>query len=237
MNKRIEEVLNNPKATPQDFFELVNVFDLSELYIQGDDNTTVMSMMVNRFENFHNSVSIEQRCTNTQYTISNEDVKTVTGKMVEDSDTLLISIEMKDGSFVYLCIYHTDTNIKAEIQGDYQESDVISLFDYLNELDKYTADVTISDSFGIELNIFSATVSMKENREEYCFDLSVSTHAGTGARILSFSEGMGTGFCIPLVDDSCNEVFFKRGEHVDCIMIKPYGQPFMEIRIVVAKEK
>jgi hypothetical protein len=224
MDKRIEEVLNNPKATPQDFFELVNTFDLSELYIQGDDDTTVMSMMVNRFENFHSRVSFEQRCTSTRYTISNEDIKTVTGKMVEDSDTLLITVEMKDGSFVYICIYHTDTNIKAEIQGNYVESDVISLSDYLSKLDNYMANVKVEDSFGIDLNITSATVFMEEDIEEHCFNLHIS-------------NGTGTTFDIPLVDDSCNEVYMKHGDHVDSIMVKPCGQPFMEIRIVIAKSE
>jgi hypothetical protein len=222
MDKSIEAVLNNAKATPQDFFELVNVFDLTELSVLGDDNTTVISMMINQFDNIHNGFSFIQKCTTTYYTISNDDIKTVSGKMLDGSDTLLITIEMKDGSFVHICIYHTDTNIKVEIQGDYEESDVISLLDYLSELDNYMANVKVEDSFGMDLNILSATISMEEDTKEYCFNLHIT-------------NGTGTTLDIPLVDDSCNEVYIKRGDHVDSIMIKPYGQPFMEIRIVVAR--
>lgn len=224
MDKRIEKVLNNPKATPEDYFELVNVFDLTELSVQGDSTTTVMSMLINQFDNIHNGFSFMQKCTTTYYTISNDDIKNVTGKMLDGSDTLLITIEMKDGSFVHICIYHTDTNIKVEIQGDYEESDVISLLDYLNELDNYVANVKIEDSFGIDLNILSATVVMEEDTKEYCFNLHIT-------------NGAGTTLDIPLVDDSCNEVYMKHGDHVDSIMVKPYGQPFMEIRIVIAKSE
>jgi hypothetical protein len=224
MNKSIKAVLNNPKATPQDYFELVNVFDLTELSVQGDNNATVMSMLVNQFENIHNGFSFAEKCTTTYYTISNEDIKSISGKMIDGSDTLLIKTEMKDGSFVHICIYHTDTNTKAEIQDNYEESDVISLLDYLNKLDGYMANATVEDSFGMGLNILNATVVIEEESEKYRYNLHIT-------------NGTGTTFDIPLVDDCCNEVFFKHGNHVDSIMIRPYGQPFVEIRIVIARSE
>jgi len=40
----------------------------------------------------------------------------------------------------------------------------------------------------------------------------------------------------PLMDDSCNGIYIKEGNITDTILIRPYGQPFLEISILVSKE-
>lgn len=48
-------------------------------------------------------------------------------------DTCLIEINMKDESRISICIYHVDTNEKLESEESYCETDVYSLYDYLNQ--------------------------------------------------------------------------------------------------------
>ncbi len=50
---------------------------------------------------------------------------------------------------------------------------------------------------------------------------------------IEYSSCAETAF--PLVDDSCNEIYLKESGFADTILIKPYGQPFMEIAIIVLR--
>ena len=38
---------------------------------------------------------------------------------------------------------------------------------------------------------------------------------------------------LPLTDDCCNGIYYKKSGSMEEWLIKPYGQPFMEIRLVV----
>ena len=55
-----------------------------------------------------------------------------------------------------------------------------------------------------------------------------------------FSLHIGDDFTeikLPLTDDSCNGIYHKEAGNVEEWLIKPYGQPFMEIRVVIFEKE
>ena len=216
MNKAVENVLNNKDAKATNYFELVNTYEYSDLSVHKDGNT-IISMSINQFNEVCDGYEFSQKCSTSHFTIEESDVESVTGKMLEGMDTCLIEINMKDGSRVGVCIYHTDTNTRREVRERFYESDVFSLMDYLNDDTHKAMMVNIHDAFGLEIKLNDIkNCSVVETEESYEMQIDSMT--------------------FPLVDDSCNEIYIKENSSCDTILIRPYGQPFLEISIFVSKK-
>lgn len=189
MSKAVENVLNNKDAKATDYFELVNTYEYSDLSVHKDGNT-ILSMSINQFNEICDGYEFSQKCSTSHFTIEESDVESVTGKMLEGMDTCLIEINMKDGSRVSVCIYHTDTNAKREVRERFYESDVFSLMDYLNDDTHKAMIVNIHDAFGMEVKLNDIkNCSVVETEESYEMQIDSMT--------------------FPLVDDSCNEIYIK----------------------------
>lgn len=216
MSKAVENVLNNKDAKATDYFELVNTYEYSNLSVHKDGNT-ILSMSINQFNEICDGYEFSQKCSTSHFTIEESDVESVTGKMLEGMDTCLIEINMKDGSRVSVCIYHTDTNAKREVRERFYESDVFSLMDSLNDDTHKAMIVNIHDAFGMEVKLNDIkNCSVVETEESYEMQIDSMT--------------------FQLVDDSCNEIYIKENSSCDTILIRPYGQPFLEISIFVSKK-
>lgn len=216
MSKAVENVLNNKDAKATDYFELVNTYEYSDLSVHKDGNT-VISMSINAFEEFSGVYEFKQKCSTSHFSIEKSNVESVTGKMLDNMDTCLIEINMKDESKISICVYHTDTNTKREVRERFYESDVFSLMDYLNDDTHKVMLVNIHDAFGLEVKLNDIkNCSLVETEEAYEMQIDSMT--------------------FPLVDDSCNEIYIKENSSCDTILIRPYGQPFLEISILVSKE-
>ncbi len=126
MNKKIETVLNNREAKPVDYFHLVNIFNLSSLSLQNDKHS-IMSMDVNEFMKTHDRFEFRQKCTDTHFSIREEEIQSVSGRMLDDTDTFLVTVNLTDGTSVYISIFHTDTNEKPEECERYIEMDIYDL--------------------------------------------------------------------------------------------------------------
>lgn len=216
MSKAVENVLNNKEAKAEDYFELVNIYTYSELTVHRAGNT-ILSISVNEFNKVNDGYEFSQKCSTSQYTIDGSNVESVTGKMIDGEDTLLIEVNMKDGCKMGVCIYHTDTNEKREVRERFYETDVFSLMDYLNDDTHKVMMVNIHDAFGLEVKLNDIkNCSLVETEESFEMQIDSMT--------------------FPLVDDSCNEIYIKENTVCDTIMIRPYGQPFLEISIFVSKK-
>ena len=121
MSKAVENVLNNKDAKATDYFELVNTYEYSDLSVHKDGNT-VISMSINAFEEFSGVYEFKQKCSTSHFSIEKSNVESVTGKMLDNMDTCLIEINMKDESKISICVYHTDTNAKREVRERFYES-------------------------------------------------------------------------------------------------------------------
>ena len=180
-------------------------------------------MSINKFEEFCGAYEFSQKCSMSHFTIEESNVESVTGKMLDNMDTCLIEINMKDESRISICIYHVDTNEKLESEESYCETDVYSLYDYLNQPNHTPMMAIIRDSFGMEIKLNKMRYIALDKETEGSFTLWVTDE-----------EDLSISF--PLIDDSCNEIYIKESEVADTILIRPYSQPFMEVSILVAKE-
>lgn len=217
MRTRIEAVLNNKDAKAQDYFDLVNIYEFSQVTLQRDGES-ILSMDINEVNTWADKTfDFREKCTSTRFTVEESNIVSITGRMLDNEDTFLIEADLKEGSKLAVIIYHVDTNEKREVSESYYESDVFSLMDYLNEEDHKVMMAIIHDSFGLEIKINSVRNCTLTETEE-AFEMQIDT------------------MTFPLMDDSCNEIYIKEGSVTDTILIRPYGQPFLEISILVSKE-
>lgn len=217
MRTRIEAVLNNKDAKAQDYFDLVNIYEFSQVTLQRDGES-ILSMDINEVNTWADKTfDFREKCTSTRFTVEESNIVSITGRMLDNEDTFLIEADLKDGSKLAVIIYHVDTNEKREVSESYYESDVFSLMDYLNEEDHKVMMAIIHDSFGLEIKMNSVRNCTLTETEE-AFEMQIDT------------------MTFPLMDDSCNEIYIKEGSVTDTILIRPYGQPFLEISILVSKE-
>lgn len=217
MRTRIEAVLNNKDAKAHDYFDLVNIYEFSQVTLQRDGES-ILSMDINEVNTWvDKTFDFREKCTSTRFTVEESNIVSITGRMLDNEDTFLIEADLKDGSKLAVIIYHVDTNEKREVSESYYESDVFSLMDYLNEEDHKVMMAIIHDSFGLEIKMNSVRNCTLTETEE-AFEMQIDT------------------MTFPLMDDSCNEIYIKEGSVTDTILIRPYGQPFLEISILVSKE-
>lgn len=217
MRTKIEAVLNNKDAKAQDYFELVNIYEYSQVTLQ-KDGESILSMDINEVNTWADKTfDFREKCTSTRFTVEESNIVSITGRMLDNEDTFLIEADLKDGSKLAVIIYHVDTNEKREVSESYYESDVFSLMDYLNEEDHKVMMAIIHDSFGLEIKMNSVRNCTLTETEE-AFEMQIDT------------------MTFPLMDDSCNEIYIKEGSVTDTILIRPYGQPFLEISIFVSKK-
>lgn len=217
MRTRIEAVLNNKDAKAQDYFDLVNIYEFSQVTLQRDGES-ILSMDINEVNTWADKTfDFREKCTSTRFTVEESNIVSITGRMLDNEDTFLIEADLKDGSKLAVIIYHVDTNEKREVSESYYESDVFSLMDYLNEEDHKVMMAIIHDLFGLEIKMNSVRNCTLTETEE-AFEMQIDT------------------MTFPLMDDSCNEIYIKEGSVTDTILIRPYGQPFLDISILVSKE-
>lgn len=217
MRTRIEAVLNNKDAKAQDYFDLVNIYEFSQVTLQRDGES-ILSMDINEVNTWADKTfDFREKCTSTRFTVEESNIVSITGRMLDNEDTFLIEADLKDSSKLAVIIYHVDTNEKREVSESYYESDVFSLMDYLNEEGHKVMMAIIHDSFGLEIKMNSVRNCTLTETEE-AFEMQIDT------------------MTFPLMDDSCNEIYIKEGSVTDTILIRPYGQPFLEISILVSKE-
>ena len=167
MRTRIEAVLNNKDAKAQDYFELVNIYEYSQVTLQRDGKD-VISMGINEVEAYPGFFEFREKCTSTHYSVEESNIVSVTGRMLDGMDTFLIEADLKDGSKLAVVIYHVDTNEKREVSESYHESDVFSLMDYLNEEDHKVMMAIIHDLFGLEIKMNSVrNCTLTETEEAF----------------------------------------------------------------------
>lgn len=225
MNKTIENIVNGTDLTRREYFELINSFDYASLTLQ-KGQTDIFTMSVNRFRAYQDTFEFSQENANTQYAMKESDIESVKGKMLEPTDTLHITARLKDGLELHICVFHTDASEFESDRENFHEIDVYDLQEYLDGLkdsDKQQCQmVKISDVFGFDLNLIGVEcVYVKEDNQ--------NLHIRSGNTTLD----------VPLYDDSCNGIYQKTEESgsMDTFLIKPYGQPFLEIRLFITKGK
>lgn len=228
MNKTVEAVKKGNNVTTEELFEVVNAYVLTTLSLRTSKKESIMSMQVNQFEKFHDDYRFSQQChgyNDVMYMLKSDDLTSVEAEYNQKADAFYITCKLKDGMELWLMIVNvsgSETSIETE---EFYETDVYSLQDFLDDVihernEYYCIMARITDVFGFDLKI-------RKPIRTY-----INTLEGLALHI---SDDMNT-FEVPVFDDSVNLIYMKETDSSKEILVKPYGQPFMEIRLLFFKK-
>lgn len=217
------------EITMIDVFELINRFRISLIGVT-KNGENVVRMDINKFDKFKDTIEFSQENTDSVYSVNTEDVKSVKAKMQDNSDTLQIDCELTDGTKINVFIFFTSEGKNGISKENCYESDVYELKEYLDEVNKKDSCpiFSITDDFGLKVSLDCVdSMVVEETEDGFTF----------------YANRSGTKIELPLVDDSCNGIYYvpteneegkETGRHW---LIKPFGQPFAEIRFFMMKNE
>lgn len=232
MNKTVEAIKKRQKVTTEELFEVVNVYALTTLSLRkpDSDKDAVMSMQINQYERFHGDHKFSQQCTgfnSAMYVLKADDLVSVDGEYNQKADTLYTTCKLKNGMELWLIIINVSgSETEIETHGFY-ETDVYDIKEFLDDViheknEYYCILARITDVFGFDLKIRNPIRTYVNTLDDSDWKLHISDDANT--------------FEVPVCDDSINLFYMKETESSKEIIVKPYGQPFMEIRMLFFKK-
>lgn len=226
MNKTVEALMNGQEVDTQELFELVNDYDITSLNLTKDKKNR-LSMHVNQFEAYKDVFEFSQECTTdgNKYVIHQNDIVSTKGEYNKDADALFITSQLVDGANLQMMIIHASDSFKETVSGGYHERDVYELQDFLDSVMKeesewYCILAKITDVFGFDLKMRNPMRTYINTLDDWKLHISDDTNT----------------FEVPVVDDSCNAFYKREGETSVEFIIKPCGQPFMEIKMLFFKQ-
>lgn len=227
MNKTIKALLDGKPFNVEETFEIVNDFAITSL-ILNKDGKTLMSMYVNKYELLPGGECMfSQKCTGyngTEYHLMADQIKDVEVSYSEEYGSFCIKYSLKDGTDLNLIIVNV-TDMEVEPDGRI-EIDMYTVKDFLDEIwngnsDYYCVMASMEDLYGFYTRLIPEHVVI-ETSEDDAWKLYISDDRN----------------CIefPVVDDSVNEFYMVYGKDRKDIIIKPFGQPFMEVELMFLKK-
>lgn len=226
MNKTVEAIKAGNNVTTEELFDVVNAYVLTTLSLRTSApvHASIMSMQVNQFEKFHDDYKFSQQCqgyNNVMYMFKSDDLVSVDGEYSQKADTFYITCKLKNGMELLLMIVNISES-ETEIESDgFYETDVYEMKEFLDDViheknGYYCILARITDVFGFDLKIRNP----------------IRTYINTlEGMALHISDDANT-FEVPVFDDSVNLIYMKETDSSKEIIVKPYGQPFMEIRML-----
>jgi hypothetical protein len=228
MNKTVEAIKKGQKVSTEELFEVVNAYVLTTLSLRIPDKDSIISMQVNKFEKFHEYYKFSQQCTGfnaAMYMLEADDLVSATGEYNQKADVLYITCKLKNSTELWLTVINVSgSEAETETEGFY-EADVYEVQDFLDDViheknDYYCILARITDVFGFDLKLRNP----------------IRTYINTlDGLALHISDDLNT-FEVPVFDDSVNLFYMKETDSSKEIIVKPYGQPFMEIRMLFFKK-
>lgn len=227
MNKTVEAIKNGQKVTTEELFEVVNSYVLTTLSLRTSDKNSVMSIQVNQYERLHGNHKFSQQCTgygSAMYVLRADDLVSAYGEYNEKADALYIICKLKnDMELCLMLVNMSESETQIETDGFY-ETDVYEIQEFLDNViheknEYYCILARITDVFGFDLKIRNP----------------IRTYINTlDGMALHISDDLNT-FEVPVFDDSINLFYMKETDSSKEIIVKPYGQSFMEIRMLFFK--
>lgn len=230
MNKTVETIKAGNKVTTEELFNVVNGYVLTTLRLRTPDKESTMSMQVNQFEMFHNDYKFSQQCTgfdDVMYVLKADDLMSIDSEYNSKADALYIICKLKNNTELWLSIVNVSgSGVEIEADGFY-ETDVYGIQEFLDDVmhDKseyYCMMTRITDVFGFDLKIRNPIRTYVNTLDDSDWKLHISDDTNT--------------FEVPVVDDCINLFYMKETDHSKEIIVKPYGQAFMEIRMLFFKK-
>lgn len=230
MNKTIEAIKNGSKVTTEELFELVNAYVLTTLNLKTPDERSVMSMQVNQFEKIHEDYRFSQKCTgfdSVMYELKAKDIISVDAEYNKKADVLYITCKLNNSMELTLVIVNV-ANSEEEIESEgFYETDVYDVKEFLDNVihkknEYYCILARITDVFGFDVKLRNPFRTYVNTLDDSDWKLHISDDFTTVE--------------VPVVDDGVNLLYAKETDNEKEIVVKPFGQPFMEIRMLFFKK-
>lgn len=226
-DKTAEAVRNGSNQTAQELFELINAYDITMLSILDKNNRTILEMDVNHLDSYNTAFEFGQLNTDTKCIINQSDILSTESRWIEEEDMIHIKCCLQDDKKLNLVIFHASKGQKHTASKDYYE---ISLYE-LNELlqktsgDKpeYTCSIVkVKNKSGFNMRmVYPKETFIDMENDDTNGELSIEDD-------VNFLK-------IAVMDDACNRFYQKDNDESVEIVIKPYCEPFMEIKMVFEK--
>ena len=219
MNKVMNEATGNTGArTPEQIFEVVNNYALTTLNLRKDEEE-VMVMQINQYESTPTGHEFFQTCqmNGASFTLNEENLVAIKSEYNKEADFLHITCKLLDGMELNLMILNVEDNKNEFAEDGWKEIDVYDLKGFLEETKGYyRVLVRVTNVFGLNIRI--------ENPAPIYIDEELILNVGIREESDSLS--------LPLCDDSINLFYIKESDRSKEVIIKPFGQPFLEIKML-----
>ena len=222
-DKTAEAVINGSNPTAQELFELINTYEVTMLSVLDKNNRTILELDVNYFDSYNTAFEFGQLNTDTKCIIDQSEILSTESRWIEEEDMIHIKCCLPDDKKLNLVIFRVSNGQKHTESGDYYE---ISLYELNELLQKTSGDkpeyrcsmVKIKNNFGLNMRmIYPKKISVCMEDNDTNGELSIEDD-------VKFLK-------IAVTDDSCNQFYQKYSESSAEIVIMPYSEPFMEIRM------
>lgn len=215
MNEATE---NKGARTPEQIFEVVNNYALTTLNLRKDEEE-VMVMQINQYESTPTGHEFFQTCqmNGASFTLNEENLVAIKSEYNKEADFLHITCKLLDGMELNLMILNVENNKNEFAEDGWKEIDVYDLKGFLEETKGYyRVLVRVTNVFGLNIRI--------ENPAPIYIDEELILNVGIREESDSLS--------LPLCDDSVNLFYVKESDCSKEVIIKPFGQPFLEIKML-----
>ena len=226
-DKTAEAVINGSNPTAQELFELINTYEVTMLSVLDKNNRTILELDVNYFDSYNTAFEFGQLNTDIKCIIDQSEILSTESRWIEEEDMIHIKCCLPDDKKLNLVIFRVSNGQKHTESGDYYESSLYELNELLQKTSgdkpEYSCSVVkVKNKFGFNMRMVypkETFITMEDD------DTNGKLNIENDVNFLK----------IAVMDDACNRFYQKDNDESVEIVIKPYCEPFMEIRMFFEK--
>lgn len=225
MNNTVEAIKNGQKVTMEEVFELVNVYNMTNLSLH-DSSNAILKMQVNHFESYGETLEFSQWHTEENMcTMKKSNIISTEARYDDETDSVFVTCQVPNDKKMSLTVFCVSKDFSVSGLEGYHEMDLESLHEFLESTLGDDAEygcslVHVTDKFSMDLKIYPDHTYI-----DTLDDSDWKLHVDDGGDTLEIS----------VMDDDCNAFYRKEGDLSVEIVINPYGQPFTEVRMLFFK--
>lgn len=225
--KMIRAIEGNVDITNEAWYEIVNYYSITQLILRSHAGRTIFAIPINQCEETADAYEFSQSCTGynaAMYSLKKSDLVSVSAEYCEAANSLIMKCELNSG--VELCLFVVNESFMGKQLSDFREMDIYNLHDFMeevinNENEFCCVSVRVTDIYGLDIKLNPKRVYVNTLDDDWKLHISDDFNS----------------FEVPITDDSINEFYIKDNETAKEIIVKPYGQSFMEISLLFFKKR